>query len=552
MADFSDQDLLDEIRFDIKVKDLLKGQLVLEALKYVKRETQKMALFEVSRADAEFSIPLLVGLFVKSPAIANAFPQLKETMYSKIISSPDVLRGLLLKEANPAIRAFLAEVAGRIRLADAAPVLMDLLGAETEPAIVRSAIGSLGMIGAPDAAPLIAGFLDRPEPELADAAVEALGDIATSEAVQCLSRGLGKDPERDMKIIGILSKVQTPEAVEILNQTLSSDHAHIRTAGKQKLGAIGTMSLRVLMKNLSRRDPDLVIHSLNVLGDIGDAAAVGAIRNLLHNEPEDANIRFAAYETLGRLPMEKGAFALAAGLEDPVDNVRAAAARAIDRNYNALLAGGVRNMIRSGDGTASVIMETIINAQCDRVFLDLLEEDHFKTTVLSFLGDKAHPDIRSYYAGILSANGRADLAKQVSPKAGKKAKSAPRIYTVDDSKMLLNIYRGILHNLGCEAVAFEFPAEAVARVKQDRPDAILTDLNMPVLTGIDLAAKIRQWFSKDELPIIMVTTQQESQDYQSALAAGVNGIIQKPFTESHIRTALKKFAGFDAAGKGLG
>lgn len=549
MADVKDQDLLDEIRFDIKVKDFRKAGLVLAALKYVKRETQQKALFELSRADAEFSIPLLAGLFVNSPDIAKSFPRLKETMYDKILSRSDVLQDLLLKESHPNIRAFLIEVAGQIQLADAVPALMDALNVESEPTIVRSALIALGMIGEPDSVNLIAGFMDRPDNDLAIAATEAMGKIGTPEAIQLLADRIGNNPESDQRIIDIFSKIQTPEAIEHLNKTLASEHAHIRTAAKQKLGAIGVMSVRVLMQNLNRPDPDLVIHSLNVLGDIGDAAAVSAIRNLLHNQPENANVRFAAYETLGRLPLEKGAFALAAGLEDPVDNVRAAAAKAIDRNYNALLAGGVRNMTKSGDGTAVLIMETLINSQCDRIFLDLLEEDFFKTNAIAYLSEKAHPDIRSYYAEIFSAKGLTPLAQQVAPKAGESAITRLRVYTVDDSKMLLNIYRSVLHNLGCESTAFEFPVEAVEKIREDRPDMILTDLNMPEMTGIELTARIREWFPKEELPIIMVTTQQESEDFKDAFAAGISGILQKPFTESHIGAALKKFAGYQAANR---
>jgi CheY-like chemotaxis protein/HEAT repeat protein len=549
MAHFTDQDLLDEIRFDIKVKDFRKAELVLAALKYVKRETQKKALFEVSRADAEFSIPLLAGLFVNSPDIANSFPQLKETMYSKILGRPDVLQNLLLKEANPNTKAFLVGTAGQIQLADAVPALLDVLGSETDTNIIRSAITSLGMIGEPKAAHLISGFLDHPDKDLTAAAAEALGEIGTPEALQMLATRLGKDPELDHRMIDIFAKAQTPEAIDCLNKTLVSEHAHIRTAGKEKLGAIGVMSVRVLIKNLNRPDPDLVIHSLNVLGDVGDPAAVSAIRNLLHNEPDNANVRFAAYETLGRLPLKNGAFALAAGLEDTVDNVRAAAAKAIDRNYNALLAGGVRNLIKSGDETATLIMETVINSQCDHIVLDLLEEDYFKTKATAYLCEKAHPDIRSYYAGIFDAKGFAALAKQVAPKAGNRARAALRVYTVDDSKMILNIYRSMLHNLGCESIAFEFPAEAVESVRDDRPDVILTDLNMPGLTGIDLTAKVREWFPREQLPIVMVTTQQESEDLRDATAAGVNGIIHKPFTESAISAALKKHAGYQAAKK---
>jgi CheY-like chemotaxis protein len=543
MAAINDQDLLDEIRFDIKVKDLRKAELVLAALGYVKRETQKKALLEVSRADEAFAIPLLTGFFVNSPDIAESFPLLKETMYAKMFGRPEVLQGLLLNEPNPAVRAFQVEVAGEIKLAAAVPALMDILANETDPAIVRSAIASLGLIGDGDAVPLIGGFVKHADKDLTVAAVRALGEMATPEAIHTLAGQLGNDPELDHLIIDILSKVQTPEAIVKLNETLTSEHAHIRTAGKQKLGAIGTMSVRVLIKNLNRGDPDLVIHSLNVLGDIGDAAAVSAIRKLLHNEPDNANIRFAAYETLGRLPVGKGAFALAAGLEDPVDNVRAAAAKAIDRNYNALLAGGIRNMLRSGNGTADRIMDVLINSQCDRIFLDLVEEDFFKTDAIEFLNKKAHPDVRAYYARILSAKGLQELARLIAVDKEPKGRTTLRVYAVDDSKMILNIYRTVLHNLGCESIPFELPVIAVERVKEDRPDVILTDLNMPGLTGLDLTARIRQWFPKEKLPIIMVTTQDESRDLKNALAAGVNGVIQKPFTESQISTALKKFAG---------
>lgn len=546
MAQVNDQDLLDEIRFDIKVKDLRKAELVLAALSFVKRETQRTALFEVSRAEETFSIPLLTGLFVNSPEIAAAFPQLKETMYSKILSRPDVLQDLLLKEANPAARQFLAMMAGEIQLADAVPALMDILASETDPSMIRTAIVSLGMIGEADAVSQIAEFLNYNDRYLAIAVIEALGEIATPEAIDMLADRLGHDHELDRAIIEAFSKAQTPEAIEKLNETLESEHAHIRTAGKQKLGAIGAMSVRVLVRNLQRKDPDLIVHSLNVLGDIGDEAAVSAVRDLLHNEPEDANVRFAAYETLGRLPVGKGAFALAAGLEDPVDNVRSAAAKAIDRNYNALLAGGIRNMTQSDDNIAALILKTVITSQCDRIFLDLLEEETLRANALTFLNEKAHPELRSYYAGILSTNGFEDLAAQVTTKADPKSRDSLKIYTVDDSKMLLNIYRTVLHNLGCESVAFEFPAEAVEKVREDRPDVILTDLNMPELTGIDLAKKIRKWYPKEKLPIIMVTTQQESQDFDEALSAGINGIIMKPFTESHIRAALKKYAGYEA------
>lgn len=543
MTKINAQDLLDEIRFDIKEKDLIKAKLVLSALKHVSRKVQKQALFEVSRSENDFAIPLLAGVIAENSDVAESFPQLKETLFSKILDDPEILSDLLSNTLEPPIKALLVEAAGEIRFEKALPILLDILTNEEDVKIIESTIIALGMIAAPSAVTAVSEFLYSRNREIVIASIRTLGALATPEAIQKLGDRLGKDSDLDLMIIDIISKIQIPEALEMLNQTLGSQHAHLRAAVKQKLGGVGVMSIRILIKNLFIDHPDLVIHSLNVLGDIGDSAAIPAIRKLIHHQPEDPNVRFAAYETLGRLPLDKGVYTLAAGLNDPVDNVRNAAAKAIDRHYNAALAGGIRNLIRSGEPEDLKIMTTIIDSQCDTIFLDLLEEDYFHTSAIDYLTNKAHPDVRSYFTRILENAGQDDLAKKIMPKKTAKEKATLKVFAVDDSKMILNIYRTVLYNLGCESHLFEFPAKALQRVQKEKPDVILTDLNMPDITGIEFTKGIRQWYSKSDLPIIMVTTQKEAQENKAAYAAGVNDIIHKPFTEAQIGKALTKFAG---------
>jgi CheY-like chemotaxis protein/HEAT repeat protein len=543
MGKINEQHLLDEIRFDISVKDLIKGRLVLAALGHVSRETQKQALNDVLSADDNFAIPLLAGFIAGNPDLAKSFPHVREAMFSKILDNPDVLLDLLPKANDLATKILLTEIAGEIEFGKAVPVLLDFLNREKDVKIIESIVSSLGLIGDASAVSPISEHLYSNNRRVVVASIEALGEIATPEALQKLLDRLGGETDIDLMVMEIIAKTQTPEAVEKLNDILSSKFVHLRTAAKKKLSEIGVMSVRVLVKNLLKDDPDLLIHSLNVLGDLGDSAAIPPIRKLLFNEPKDPNIRFAAYEALGRLPLDKNAYTLAGGLEDPVDNVRDAAVKAIDHNYNPVLAGGVRNLIRSGNAGALKIMVTIINSQCENIFLDLIDEDYFKTSAIKFLSTKAHPSIRSYFSRALASAGYDDLVMQLAIKKEEEGRGKLKVFAVDDSRMILNIYRAVLHNLGCEAQLFEFPASAIERLNIDKPDIVLTDLNMPDFSGIDLTRAIRKKFPKAKLPIIMVTTQSEERDSEEAYEAGINGMLKKPFSEGQIKNVLEQFAG---------
>src|ERR1051326_2406943 len=107
--------------------------------------------------------------------------------------------------------------------------------------------------------------------------------------------------------------------------------------------------------------------------------------------------------------------------------------------------------------------------------------------------------------------------------------------------MMLKIYQNSLHQLGLASVLFEFPASALAQVCQDKPDVLLTDLNMPEITGPELPARLRARYTPEQLPIILITTQQNQTTQEAAYAAGVNAILLKPFTVEQLGAVLQPF-----------
>ena len=536
MAEVNPQHMIEELQDNIKTGDALKAQLVLAHLGEVDQKTRNRLVYILSRAEADFSVPLFIYLLTDQMMVADKMPIIRETLLSILLAYPEKLIEFL-GSSRIKDKTELIKVVGELRLEEATPILLDLVGISENEAEILLIIENLGLIGDPLAINTLTDYLYAANRELIIAAVQSLGQVGTPTAMHRLAERMGTDNEIDYLILSIFSDVQDSVSLEKLNDTIRSHYAHMRTFAKSELVGIGPKAVPVLIENLLHNDPDFLIHTLNVLGDIGDESAVQPIRKLLTNEPKSSNVRFAAYEALALLPLKKGAYTLTAGLSDPEDHVCVAAARAIDKNFSTILGAGIKNLLRGPDSEARHIAKIIVNAQVDSIFVHLADDEVFEELALVYL-PHTHRDIRNHYISILKQAGKNDFAQKITGEEEQTLR--PKVVAVDDSRMILNIYKATLHELGYDPVLFEFPASALAWLQTEKPLMVLTDLNMPDITGIQLTESIRKKYSKKLLPVIMVTTQNESQDNEAAHIAGVNDIVHKPFNAKTLGAAMDK------------
>ncbi len=536
MVDLNPQHMIDEIRENIRTGDAIKARLVLTHLGDIDVKSGNRLIYALSKGDVEFVVPLLLCLLEEQSLLAERLPMIRETLLSNLLAYPEKLE-LFLRSPDIDDRTELIRVAGELRDDRLTPVLLEILSASRDEAEIRLVIETLGLIGDPEAINTLTDFLYAANRDLIIAAVQALGQVGTPTAMHRLAERMGTDNEIDYLILSIFAEVQDQISLDKLNATIRSHYAHMRTYAKQQLVAIGEKAVPYLIDNLQQDDSDFLIHTLNVLGDIGDESAVNPIRKLLVSEPKSANVRFAAYEALALLPLKKGAYTLTAGLTDKEDHVCVAAARAIDQNFSDILAAGIRNLLRGPEEESRHIAKVIVNAQVDKIFMSLAEDEVFRRLALEYL-PHTHKDIRAHYHQLLVAAGMKDFARKILGKDDKEIRR--KVVAVDDSRMILNIYKATLYELGYEPVLFEFPASALEWLLAEKPAMVLTDLNMPKITGIDLTRKVREVYDAKALPIIMVTTQNESQDNEAALAAGVNAILHKPFNARSLGAAMDK------------
>lgn len=536
MAELNAQDMIEEIKENIKTGDSLKAQLVLSHLADVDQKTKNQLVYLLSRAEIEFSVPLFLYLLQNHVDVTEEMPIIRETLLSILLAFPEKLIEFL---DSPKIgdKSELIRLVGELKLEASTPRLLNMIAECDNEAEIHIIIESLGLIGDPVSINTLTDYLYAANRELIVAAVQSLGQVGTPTAMHRLAERMGTDNEIDYMILSIFAEVQDQISLDKLNDTIRSQYAHMRTFAKSELVKIGPKVVPVLIDNLHRDDPDFIIHTLNVLGDIGDESAVVPIRKLLGNEPKSANVRFAAYEALALLPLKKGAYTLTAGLTDSEDHVCVAAARAIDKNFSTILGAGIKNLLRGPENEARHIAKIIVNAQVDNIFLNLADDELFEELALVYL-PHTHKDIRDHYYQILKRHGKNEFAQKLTGKEEETVR--PKIVAVDDSRMILNIYKATLHELGYDPVLFEFPASAIEWLATEKPLMVLTDLNMPDITGIQLTEKIRKRYTSKLLPIIMVTTQNESKDNEDAHMAGVDSILHKPFNAATLGEAIKK------------
>ncbi|MGA7594523.1 MAG: chemotaxis response regulator CheY [Gallionella sp.] len=116
-----------------------------------------------------------------------------------------------------------------------------------------------------------------------------------------------------------------------------------------------------------------------------------------------------------------------------------------------------------------------------------------------------------------------------------------RFLVVDDFSTMRRIVRNLLKELGYLHVQeAEDGVEALAKLRADPFDFVVSDWNMPNMTGIELLKEIRSDEKLKHLPVLMVTAEAKKENIIMAAQAGASGYVVKPFTAVVLDEKLKK------------
>jgi two-component system chemotaxis response regulator CheY len=118
-----------------------------------------------------------------------------------------------------------------------------------------------------------------------------------------------------------------------------------------------------------------------------------------------------------------------------------------------------------------------------------------------------------------------------------------RALIVDDSRSMRQMVSFTLKEAGFEVVEAEHGQDALDKLRGQKLGVIVTDLNMPVMDGINFIRKARGTAEARFLPILILTTESQQEKKIEAKAAGATGWIVKPFEPEKLIQTIQKVMG---------
>lgn len=114
----------------------------------------------------------------------------------------------------------------------------------------------------------------------------------------------------------------------------------------------------------------------------------------------------------------------------------------------------------------------------------------------------------------------------------------PTILVADDEQLLRELLDFRLSQRGFSTVLASDGREALARLEDSAPDAVVLDMMMPVHDGMDVLRRMRASADHADTPVIMLTARRGEQDIVGALELGANDYLVKPFMPEELLARL--------------
>jgi two-component system alkaline phosphatase synthesis response regulator PhoP/two-component system response regulator VicR len=116
----------------------------------------------------------------------------------------------------------------------------------------------------------------------------------------------------------------------------------------------------------------------------------------------------------------------------------------------------------------------------------------------------------------------------------------PRILAVDDEPNIVRLIQVNLERHGYQVETANNGAQALAKIRENRPDLLVSDVMMPEMDGFELLSSIRRDPALSDLPVIMLTAKAQDANVMEGYSRGADMYLTKPFNPAELLQFVKR------------
>jgi CheY-like chemotaxis protein len=112
--------------------------------------------------------------------------------------------------------------------------------------------------------------------------------------------------------------------------------------------------------------------------------------------------------------------------------------------------------------------------------------------------------------------------------------SARLVLVADDEEDILTLVSMIVERAGHEVVSVRDGAQALAAIRERRPDLVVLDISMPEVDGLEVLRRVRADGETRELPVLLLSARAQEADVRRGFDTGASAYVKKPFSPSDL------------------
>jgi len=494
----------------------------------------------------------LLDLF-QTPLDDTSVDYMVVTALNGVLSADEQHTVKLLESDDDKLKVLCIRICGEFQFKSSVPALLKIAGGTVETDLLFELLTSLSKIGGEEALDLFRANVTNDDDLIVVMSVEMLGELKDEKSVESLKTIILRNNDDDKyevcdlttwKAVEALAAIGTESSLDFIVENLHHRNPTVRRVVTDSLTSLGGGAVPYLKKIIAPgSDKDDMILAANVLGFIGDKDGLDVLMDAIDKKySDDSSVKYAIYEAIGRIGTMKGVISLIDGLDDEDELIIVAVLTGLDSLVNPGVLKKMVEIIGGGGSKAGKILRAIVTARAVNIFEGLYNEGKIGRFLMNAVAASkdhvVHDAFRDKLREIGSEEAEADIARLPAKAAGE----GKRALAVDDSKSMLALYRSILTSGGYEPTVAENGQEAFSHIELGEEfDVVITDMNMPVMDGMELVSKLRQTAGFEDIPVIMVTTESEYSQQALAKKTGVNDFITKPFTADQLKSKIEEY-----------